>query len=143
MQNKPLYYYSQSGVIPYVRKNGRPMVMLITTRKKKKWTLPKGIIEPGYSPTASAAKEAFEEAGVRGKIYGQRFDYFEYYKWGGTCTVDVFLMEVDEMLEQWPEKDDRQRTLVDPCQAPGLIGREAIKPVLEHFCREQARWPVH
>lgn len=119
------------------------MVMLISTRKKKKWTLPKGIIEPGHSPRASAAKEALEEAGIRGQIHGQRFDYFEYHKWGGTCTVDVFLMEVSEVLDQWPEKGQRQRILVDPCQAPGLIGREAIKPVLEHFCREQARWFGH
>ncbi len=116
------------------------MVMLISTRKKQKWTLPKGIIEPGHSPAGSAAKEAFEEAGIRGQIRDQRFDYFEYYKWGGICTVDVFLMEVSEVLDQWPEKDERQRTLVDPCQAPDLIGREAIKPVLEHFCREQDRW---
>lgn len=41
---KPYWYYRQSAVIPYLVEDGNTQIVLVTTRKKKKWTLPKGII---------------------------------------------------------------------------------------------------
>lgn len=139
MCDKPEYYYRQSAVIPYLWNNGQAKVMLITTQKKKRWTLPKGIIEPGMSPPRSAAREAYEEAGVLGAVDKELFDRFEYDKWGGTCDVQVFLMEITEVLDQWPEQNQRSRKLVDACMAPQLIGRESIRPVLRRFCRMKVR----
>ncbi|MBS3807366.1 MAG: NUDIX hydrolase [Bacteroidales bacterium] len=139
MAYKPEYYYRQSAVIPYLWNKGQVKVMLITTQKKKKWTLPKGIIEPGLSPPRSAAREAYEEAGVLGEVDEELFDHFEYDKWGGTCHVQVFLMEITELLDQWPEQYQRSRKLVDACMAPQLIGRESIRPVLRRFCKINAR----
>jgi len=134
MSDKPDHYYRQSAVIPYLLEDQKTKVMLITTQKKKKWTLPKGIIEPGWSPARSAAREAYEEAGIRGQVEQELFDRFEYDKWSGTCHVQVFLMEITEVLNQWPEQDQRQRKLFDACLAPEWIGRESIKPVLRKFC---------
>jgi|SRR6056297_1158170 len=139
MPGKPEYFYWQSAVIPYLREEGKARVMLITTQKKKKWTLPKGIIEPGLSPPKSAAREAYEEAGIRGEVEHQLFDRFEYDKWGGTCHVQVFLMKITEVLDQWPEQDQRSRKLVNACEAPEWIGRESIKPVLQRFCAQTDR----
>jgi len=135
MPDKPQYYYRQSAVIPYIKENHDTKVLLVTTQKKKKGTLPKGIIEPGLSAHESAAREAYEEAGVRGLVEESVFDRFQYDKWGGTCDVQVFLMEISEVLNQWPEQNQRRRELVDACQAHLMIGRESMKPVLRKFCR--------
>lgn len=137
MQDKPDYYYRQSAVVPYLKESGTLKVILITTQKKKKWTLPKGIVDPGLSPRQSALKEAFEEAGIKGNIGEAPYDHFTYDKWGGTCDVQVYLMEVTGMMNTWPEADQRERSVVGACQAPDLVGRREIKPVLEKFCRER------
>ena len=42
--------------------------MLVTSRETRRWVMPKGWIEKRHSPAAQAAQEAFEEAGIRGRI---------------------------------------------------------------------------
>jgi 8-oxo-dGTP pyrophosphatase MutT (NUDIX family) len=41
--------------------------LLVRTRRGR-WTFPKGGVEPGLTPAQSAALEAYEEAGVHGRI---------------------------------------------------------------------------
>ncbi|NOQ35299.1 MAG: NUDIX domain-containing protein, partial [Methylococcaceae bacterium] len=65
---RPAYYYNQSGVIPYCIIENELKFLLISTSSKNRWGLPKGIVEPAYTPQASAAKEAWEEAGVEGVV---------------------------------------------------------------------------
>jgi 8-oxo-dGTP pyrophosphatase MutT (NUDIX family) len=133
MQKKPSSFYFQSAVIPYVRVNQETKILLITTRKKKKWTLPKGIVESNLSPEESALKEAYEEAGIEGKIPNGLLDVFYYNKWGGTCKVEVFSMPITVCYEDWPEKNLRSRELFPVSEAIQAIGRKEIKPVLEKF----------
>ena len=68
MRTRPDHYYRQSAVIPYRLREGRVEILLITSRKGKRWVVPKGILEPELTPAESAAKEAREEAGVSGRI---------------------------------------------------------------------------
>jgi 8-oxo-dGTP pyrophosphatase MutT (NUDIX family) len=42
--------------------------LLVRTRGSRRWTFPKGSAEPGLTPAQAAALEAFEEAGVHGRI---------------------------------------------------------------------------
>jgi 8-oxo-dGTP pyrophosphatase MutT (NUDIX family) len=42
--------------------------LLVQTRNRKHWTFPKGSAEPGLTHAQAAALEAFEEAGVHGRI---------------------------------------------------------------------------
>lgn len=96
MVKKPNYWYRQSAVIPFRKHNGELQVLLITSRKKKRWIVPKGIKEPDLSPQQSAAQEAWEEAGVAGPVLNTSVGTFEYRKWGGVCTVEVFAMRVQQ-----------------------------------------------
>ena len=117
MRQKADWWYTQSGVIAYrLKRPGETgaeipqlEILLITSRKRKRWIIPKGIVEPGLSPQASAAKEAFEEAGVRGKIADQALGIYTRDKWNGTCTVEVFPFEVTAVFDDWPEDDIRER----------------------------------
>ncbi len=104
MRTKPDYYYNQSGVIPYRFENGVMQILLISSRKKKRMVIPKGIIEDFMTSVESAEKEAFEEAGVKGAT-GDRIGEFKYKKWGDYCAVEVFPLEVKQILDEWPENN--------------------------------------
>jgi 8-oxo-dGTP pyrophosphatase MutT (NUDIX family) len=49
---------------------GRPMVAAIRPQGKPEgvWALPKGNLDPGEKPEATALREVFEETGVRGQL---------------------------------------------------------------------------
>ena len=133
---KPEWYYHQSAVIPYWTENGKTHILIITTRKRKKWTLPKGIVEPDLTPEESALQEAYEEAGIEGELHGGVFGNFQYSKWGGTCFVQVYLMKITKWHISWPEEHIRNRKPFSPDQAIQLIGRKEMQPVLEKFKAE-------
>jgi phosphohistidine phosphatase len=102
MFNYPSNIYDQSAVIPYKMENEQVKILLIKSRKGK-WIIPKGIIEKGLSPQESALKEAVEEAGVDGKVNEELMGEYKYDKWGGTCNVKVFAMQVENEYEKWEE----------------------------------------
>ena len=54
---KPDYWYKQSAVIPYRKRDGKTKILLITSRSKNKWIIPKGIIEPERSEERRVGKE--------------------------------------------------------------------------------------
>lgn len=103
MQQRPDYFYHQSAVIPYRIVEGKIQVLMITSRRKKRWVIPKGIIEPDLSAADSAAKEAFEEAGLEGQVSTSSIGTYEYEKWGNICRVQVFTMRVEKMWDEWEE----------------------------------------
>jgi 8-oxo-dGTP pyrophosphatase MutT (NUDIX family) len=124
------WLYNQSGVIPFRLERGEVQILLVTSRSGKRWVIPKGIIEPDLSPQESAQKEAHEEAGVSGKISGQAVGTYTYNKWGGTCTVKVFLLEVEKILEDWPESYFRTREWVSVEKAVKRVNEAKLKDII-------------
>ncbi len=109
MISYPDWVYRQSAVLPYRRRDGDLEVLLITSRGGRRWVLPKGIVEPGMTAPASAAKEAREEAGVEGAVSERSLGSYRQDKWGGTCRIKVFPMRVTSELEDWAEAKIRRR----------------------------------
>jgi len=77
----------QSAAIPYRWDEADQLsLLLVTSRRKGCWVLPKGTVS-GMLPHASAAREAFEEAGVIGTIAETSFATYHLQKkvgyWGG------------------------------------------------------------
>ena len=52
--------------------------MLVTSRGRQRWIIPKGWPHKGRAPHRSAAREAFEEAGVVGKVRRRPVGTFSY-----------------------------------------------------------------
>ncbi len=125
------WIYNQSGVIPFRFEKDRIQILLITSRSRKRWVIPKGIIEPDLPPQESAQKEAYEEAGVSGNIYGEAVGTYTYNKWGGTCTVKVFLLEVENILEDWPESNFRTREWVSVEEAVQRVDEPELKKIIK------------
>jgi 8-oxo-dGTP pyrophosphatase MutT (NUDIX family) len=58
------------------RVNGPSVEFLLVNTSSGKWTFPKGRLNPSLTPSESAAQEAWEEAGARGRIAEKHFDSY-------------------------------------------------------------------
>lgn len=99
----------QSGVIPYRRRQHHLDVLLITSRRRGRWVIPKGKVDPWLDPAASACREAYEEAGIQGIISAAALGQYAYHKRGLCWTVAVFALGVQTVLNVWPEMAVRER----------------------------------
>src|SRR6056297_3611786 len=71
---------SQFAALCYRVRAGRLEVLLITSRRSKRWIVPKGWPIDGMTPAQSAGLEAWEEAGVIGKPIDLCLGLFSYRK---------------------------------------------------------------
>jgi len=122
----------QVAALPYRHQAcGLMEVCLVTTRQTRRWVIPKGWPKERMAHWNAAAEEAFEEAGVRGKIERECFGSYLYWKRMRDHFVlidtQVYLLEVTEELIAWPEMTARQRHWAGIAEAteevlePGLI----------------------
>jgi len=130
MSTRTIVLVEQSGVIPYRIMDGKMEVMLITSSGSKRWVIPKGLIEPNMTPEDSAAKEAWEEAGVLGQVFPDLMGTYEYYKSGSVWQVDVFLLQVETVVENWPEAYKRKRQWVSIPKAIKRVDEPELKLIL-------------
>lgn len=140
MAKKPSYHYRQSGVIPYRRGDDGVEVLLVTSRKQRRWVIPKGIIEEGMTAAESAIKEAEEEAGIRGRALPGPVGIYEYPKWGGTCRVEVFAMPVEQELPAWPE-DFRAREWLSVEEAMARVTEPGLRRLIAEIASISAPGP--
>jgi 8-oxo-dGTP pyrophosphatase MutT (NUDIX family) len=135
----PDWMYRQSAVIPRRQGTGGPEVLLITSHKKKRWVIPKGVVDPGMTPPESAAKEAWEEAGIEGTIDETPLGTYRYKKWGGTCTVEVFAMTVTAEAAEWPEANVRERKWVSLKEARRRLDETGLKAIFDGLSKPATR----
>jgi phosphohistidine phosphatase len=109
--------FAQAGALAYRTIDNTIQVLLITTSSGKHLTIPKGLIDPGFSATETVRNEAVEEAGIAGRLLVPPVGIYHFDKWGGHCEVEVYAMQVTRQLNRWPEGDSRRRLWVDFRQA--------------------------
>lgn len=126
----------QFGAICYrPAANGNPTdveVLLITSRDTGRWVIPKGWPMGSKKSHAVAEREAYEEAGVKGKVEKESFGSFTYEKAmpGGLkvpCEVKVYLLRVHELLENYPEKETRRLEWVSCEEAANRVREPQLK----------------
>ena len=120
-------FIAQAGAIPVM--DGR--VCLVTSSNGKRWVIPKGVIDPGHTAREAALQEAWEEAGLTGALRADPVGSYRYDKWGGTCHVTVFVMDVNDAAADWPEGQVRQRRWVVPAEAVALIEDPGLRAILK------------
>jgi len=120
-------------------------ILLVTTRQSRRWVVPKGWPIKGLKPAKSAAREAFEEAGVRGRIGGKSIGLFTYDKlldetgMRVSCEVKVYPLLVKRQSEVWPEREQRMVQWVNPGRALSLIREPELKALVAAFAKRAAR----
>ena len=125
----------QTGVIPWRRAAEGVEVLLITGRSSGKWIIPKGWPMLFRSLADAAAHEAFEEAGVRGRLAPDplgRVDAPKTCRFAGTIhwLLVVHAMEVTEELERWPEQDQRRREWLSMEEGAKRVRPRSIAPLI-------------
>jgi 8-oxo-dGTP pyrophosphatase MutT (NUDIX family) len=108
---KPL---KQFAALPIAVLDGLPHVLLITSRETRRWIIPKGHPDKHLAASALASLEAFEEAGVSGTIQPEPLGQYRSSKRLPSgksipCDVTVFRLDVSTYLDEWKEKDERER----------------------------------
>jgi 8-oxo-dGTP pyrophosphatase MutT (NUDIX family) len=117
---------------------------LVTTRRSRRWIIPKGWPIKGLKPPKSTAREAFEEAGVRGKVGMKSVGVFNYDKLldpdgiAVNCEVRVFPLLVKRQSEVWPEFDQRLVQWVEPNRAVALIKEPELRKLVAAFAKRLA-----
>ena len=135
----------QYGALPYRFSPAAALeFLLVTTRQTKRWIIPKGWPIKGLKPPKSAALEAFEEAGVRGKIGQKTIGLFSYDKVLDekgvfvTCEVKVFPLLAKDQSDTWPESQQRVVQWSDPIRAAALVKEPESKTILIAFAKRVA-----
>lgn len=146
MTNKAAMKF-QAAALPYRKGgDGKPEILLITSRETRRWILPKGWIENDVKPHETAALEAFEEAGVRGRVKKKPIGSYVYEKRLGAgdhvlCKVSVFALKVTAELNDWPEKKERQRRWMSLGQGAMHISEGGLVKLLLSLSLPGARFP--
>jgi 8-oxo-dGTP pyrophosphatase MutT (NUDIX family) len=130
--------YQQFGALPFRWSlNGSLEVMLVTTRGRKRWIIPKGWPISGLQPHESAAREAFEEAGLVGYADPKAVGSFRHNKRLGPsqvrCTVEVFPLHVDHQRPHWLEKGERETRWLSAKKAASLVSEPDLKKIILGF----------
>jgi 8-oxo-dGTP pyrophosphatase MutT (NUDIX family) len=135
----------QYGALPYrFSPTAALEFLLVTTRQTKRWIIPKGWPIKGLKPPKSAAREAFEEAGVRGKVGQRGIGLFTYAKaldekgQAVTCEVRVFPLLVKGQSQTWPESEQRVAEWVDPTRAAAMVTEPELKAIMIAFAKRAA-----
>jgi predicted phosphate transport protein (TIGR00153 family) len=113
-------------------------VLLVTSIETKRWVLPKGNLVKGLSAHASAAHEAEEEAGVLGAACPTAIGTYRYRKKRANgasllVDVDVFPIAVTDELEEWKERDRRERRWFSLVDAANAVDEPDLKGIIRNF----------
>ncbi|MEH6774219.1 MAG: NUDIX hydrolase [Cereibacter changlensis] len=121
---------------------GRVQVLLITSRDTGRWVIPKGWQVEGLSPAQSAAREAFEEAGVRGAVSDASLGHYHYDKAlcrrpgredHVACVVTVYPLQVADLASRFPERGQRKRKWFAPEKAARRVAEPELRALLAGF----------
>nr|GEX39866.1 NUDIX hydrolase 12, mitochondrial-like [Tanacetum cinerariifolium] len=118
-------------------------VLMVSSPNRDDMVFPKGGWESDETVEEAACREALEEAGVRGVIKGNLLGVWEFRSKTrqeagineGGCKGYMFALEVTEVLEAWPERNNRDRKWVVIDEAFVLCRYEWMRDALTEFSR--------
>ncbi len=119
------------GVMPYMYADGCLRVVLILSRDGDRWGVPKGRLKPELGKKKTATQEAWEEAGLRGRIMPKRHVDLIWIQNGTSLTLRLYPFEVESVSKSYPEKKCRKRRVVSLETAKQLVGNDGFGRAFE------------
>lgn len=119
-------------------RGGKARVLLVTSRDTGRWIIPKGWPMEGRAPAAAAAREAWEEAGVEGKVQSESLGVYTYLKTRPDaedvpCAVEVFPLRVERLQRRYPERAQRRRKWFAPEKAARKVSEPDLRALILAF----------
>jgi 8-oxo-dGTP pyrophosphatase MutT (NUDIX family) len=133
----------QYAALPYRAKGKSQLeIMLVTSRGTRRWIIPKGWPKRGMPPHDTAATEAFEEAGVIGKVSKRPIGSYPYNKVlekgdKASCRVQVFALRVTRQHKHWPEKKERQTGWYPATEALRFVREPHLRRIIRKFANRR------
>lgn len=125
---------TQFGAICHRVHKGRVQVLLITSRGKGRWIIPKGWPMAETTPAEAAAIEAYEEAGVRGTSHPICVGIYSYCKGRNLpCVVALYEIKVDRLMRRFPERGQRKRRWFYLKDAARAVDEPELAQLLAQF----------
>jgi len=115
-------------------KSGALEILLVTSRDTGRWIIPKGWPSKRIKDCKAAAREAKQEAGVKGKILRDAIGTYRYIKRelddDGLIEVRVFVLKVSKRCKRWPEKRERRRAWFDIEDAASRVSDHELSTLI-------------
>lgn len=129
---------TQYGVLAYDIEAGEPRFLLITSRRTRRWVIPRGNPMRGLTPAQAAAQEAYEEAGVTGIVTPEEIGTYIYRKVRGAgvaipAEVHVFPLRATVQSSDWPERRQREWRWFTRKEAVAAVEEPSLKDLIRSF----------
>lgn len=124
--------------------DGSIEVLLITSRDSGRWVIPKGWPMGKKKPHEVAGQEAWEEAGVRGRIRKKPWGHYTYVKKLrdgelAPTMVQVHLIDVREIDDDFPECNQRRLEWFSPAMAASSVGEPELRGLITRLGEREIR----
>lgn len=131
-------FRQQCAALCFRRGKGGLEVLVVTSRNSGRWLIPKGWPIAGKTPWKTAEIEAWEEAGVRGRVSERsvgRYSYLKELDEGKVvpCCVEVYQIDVASVSLQYKERGQRRLEWVSPLEAARRVREVELKSLLGNF----------
>ena len=130
----------QFAALPFRLDKSELRVLLITTRRKRRWSVPKGSPMRNTEPHRTAALESYEEAGLVGVVAKRALGSFKHRKRKGarkqTLDVALFPMKVHGRERWWPEKGEREAIWVSAETAARMVHKAQLRRLIARFVKQ-------
>lgn len=128
----------QTGALCYRIVKDRPEILLVTSRDTGRWIVPKGWPVRGKSLAQAARTEAWEEAGVEGRVFEHVLGMYGYLKKveGGSplhCIVSLYPVKVSRLVDDFPEAGQRKRKWFSQRKAADRVNEADLSTILRNF----------
>lgn len=130
---------TQFAALCYRVTRGKVEVLMVTSRRQGRWIVPKGWPIHGKTPAESALIEAWEEAGVEGKVDTRCVGLFSYTKEFEEDEQDlpivamVYPVKVKSLAKSYPECNERKRKWMRPKRAAEKVDEPELAELLRKF----------
>ncbi|WP_254446446.1 NUDIX hydrolase [Ruegeria sp. HKCCD8929] len=128
----------QYGALCYRIDDRKPQILLVTSRGTGRWVVPKGWPMEQLGGAGTAAREAWEEAGVVGTFQPRCLGQFVYTKMRASkgdvpIMVQVYPVLVRRLAREFPESGQRRRKWFSPNKASMRVDEPELSRILRSF----------
>ncbi len=135
---------TQYGALCWRERDGKIQVLLVTSRRTKRWIIPKGWPMDNETPSGAALTEANEEGGVEGKVTATSVGLYSYVKHADLrnsidCVVSVYPVKVKKLAAEWQEKHQRKRKWFSQKKAAAAVSEPQLARLIRKFDPKSVR----